>query len=259
MRTSVLLTMVRYFRYGSSALSAVGARSNCRPVAAGDHMFIVAPSSLHPAAPCTISIATSRVRSGARRLARPTGTIASRNGNANVAPRLCTNARRGSGFPVRKCMDLILPSSLGLPAARRTLRVLNLWDFARRALLILIRRGGGHRHAPRSERVARHDAEHEIRELVAARLRVAHDAADRRPVVVLHAPAEAVGHEVRGERAEDWLRPLEQHLLQLRRRRDRCAVVEVTTRVERRAVLANAPLTGHVEVVEREADGIHEE
>ena len=45
---------------------------------------------------------------------------------------------------------------------------------------------------------------------------------------------------------------------QLGRRRDRRAVVEVAARVERHAVLAHAPLAGDVEVVEREADRIHE-
>src|SRR5688500_11145831 len=62
-RAAVLLMIVRYLRYGSSDASAVGLRSNVDPSAAGDHRFMVAPSALHPAAPCTISIATKRVRS----------------------------------------------------------------------------------------------------------------------------------------------------------------------------------------------------
>jgi hypothetical protein len=108
--TSVLLTIVRCLRYGSSDLSAVGVRSNCRPAAAGDHMFMFAPSSLHPAAPWTISIATRRVRSVTARLPnRPMGTMASSSGSAKVAPRLCTKVRRGRGFPLRKCIGCGAP------------------------------------------------------------------------------------------------------------------------------------------------------
>src|SRR5215211_6829234 len=69
-------------------------------------MLSLEPSSFEPAAPCTISIATSRV--GATPAFRPpmmpTGTIASRYGSANDAPRPRTKVRRGRGLPVRKCM-----------------------------------------------------------------------------------------------------------------------------------------------------------
>ena len=62
MRTSVLLTMVRYFRHGSSEGSAPSAMSsNSRPTSAGAHRFLVAPHALEPAAPCTDSMQTSRV------------------------------------------------------------------------------------------------------------------------------------------------------------------------------------------------------
>jgi len=49
----------------SSGLSALGARSKARPVAAGFHRFCAIPNSLHPAAPCTCSMHTSRRRAAA--------------------------------------------------------------------------------------------------------------------------------------------------------------------------------------------------
>ena len=60
MRTSVLLTMVRYSRQGSSGDNAVTLRSNADPVAAGAHRFFERPNAVLPAEPCTISIATRR-------------------------------------------------------------------------------------------------------------------------------------------------------------------------------------------------------
>ena len=54
------------------------------------------------------------------------------------------------------------------------------------------------------------------------------------------------------------MRTPEQRLVQVRRRRERRAVVQLAARVELRAVLAIAQLARHVEVVEREPDRIHE-
>src|SRR5437868_11388808 len=65
--TSVLLTIVKYSLNGSRDLSAVGDRSNVLPVPAGDHRLSALPMSLQPAAPCTISIATSRAGSAIAR------------------------------------------------------------------------------------------------------------------------------------------------------------------------------------------------
>src|SRR5689334_13134910 len=91
-RTSVLLTMVKYSLNGSSDLRAVGERSNPFPAAAGDHRFSELPMSLHPAAPCTISIATRRAGSDDARATcrvpnRLAGSMASRYGKATVALR----------------------------------------------------------------------------------------------------------------------------------------------------------------------------
>src|SRR6516164_6341689 len=92
-RTSVLLTMVRSFRYGSSDARLVGARSKVDPTAAGDHRLRFAPKFVLPAAPWTISIATRRTRRAPAAASRaeavwraaPAGSIASRKGKAIVA------------------------------------------------------------------------------------------------------------------------------------------------------------------------------
>ena len=123
-RTSVSLTIVRYLRNGSSGLSALGARSNARPVSAGDQRCCDAPQSLLPAAPCTISMQTSRVRSSDAALAvfdhRPrAGTIASRNGSATVAPSPRSIVRRGMCFPA---MNDILLSPVGRVLGTRLVR-----------------------------------------------------------------------------------------------------------------------------------------
>src|SRR5262245_1311268 len=98
LRTSVLLTMVRYCRYGSSAIRLVGDRSKADPTSAGDQRFRLAPKFVLPAAPCTISIATKRTRfepaAASRAQAVPAGTIASRKGRATVAPRPRSIVRR---------------------------------------------------------------------------------------------------------------------------------------------------------------------
>ncbi len=99
--------MVRYFRHGSSELREVGLRSKSLPTSAGAHRFCVAPQSLQPAAPWTISMATSRVASTSSFMvdqARPAGSIASSNGNATEAPMPCRNVRRGRCLPVMNSM-----------------------------------------------------------------------------------------------------------------------------------------------------------
>src|SRR5436190_341002 len=112
MRTSVLLTIVRYFRHGSSDVSApTGFNSKLRPATEGAQRFWVAPHALLPAAPCTDSMQTNRVLSAAAATAAPApnrpnaGSIASRYGRATVAPRLLRKVRRGIAVRVRKCMS----------------------------------------------------------------------------------------------------------------------------------------------------------
>src|SRR5258705_12829654 len=127
MRTSVLLTIVRYFRQGSSDTSAPsGSSSKFRPTDAGAQRFFVAPHALEPAAPCTDSMATKRVLSAvadapdARRDANA-GTIASRYGSATVAPRPRRKLRRGIGLRVRMFIGCVSPV---VPGNLRLLRVL---------------------------------------------------------------------------------------------------------------------------------------
>lgn len=101
-RTSVLLTIVRYFRHGSSGRRADGVRSNALPVAAGDQKFCVAPKGLQPAAPCTASMQIRRVGSAAAdsRESPRAGRMASSIGRATVAPSPCRKVRRGRCFPM---------------------------------------------------------------------------------------------------------------------------------------------------------------
>src|SRR5689334_11956448 len=96
LRTSVLLTIVRYLRYGSSETRLVGDRSNADPTSAGAHRFRFAPKFVLPAAPCTISIATNRTRfapDASRAHAVPAGIIASRKGSATAEPSPLRTAR----------------------------------------------------------------------------------------------------------------------------------------------------------------------
>ena len=66
MRTSVLLMIVRYLRHDSSGESDVLLRSKLLPVVGGAHRCSVSPNGAQPAAPCTISSASSRVGFAAR-------------------------------------------------------------------------------------------------------------------------------------------------------------------------------------------------
>src|SRR5690606_41621808 len=99
---------------------------------AGFQRFCVAPHSFEPADPCTISMATKRVRSDSAMPsfhALPAGAIASRNGSATVAPIPLRKVRRGSCFWVRNISGspgsgfLLSPSICGLacPAAALSL------------------------------------------------------------------------------------------------------------------------------------------
>ena len=93
-------------RYASIVLSGLsGTIVKPAPVASGAKRNLLAPQLLQPARPCTSSMQTSRVRSGAAAFTRnaAAGTIDSRNGNATVAPAAFRNVRRGRCFPVMKC------------------------------------------------------------------------------------------------------------------------------------------------------------
>ena len=118
MRTSVLLTMVRYSRHGSSGASAPSGFSwKLRPISAGAHRRFDAPHVLEPAHPCTSSMHTSRVLSAAAevppidRRERMAGSIASRYGSAIAAPIPRRNVRRSIAFPIRICIEGFSASS----------------------------------------------------------------------------------------------------------------------------------------------------
>src|SRR5881227_3966303 len=105
---------------------------------------------------------------------------------------------------------------------------------SRKTSELSIGRGGGSGDARHTERVALHDTVDEISHAKTICFRITRDFPDRRLVEVLHPTTDGVGHQVLRERANEWRRALEQRALQLVEIRDRSAVVELTTRVERR-------------------------
>ena len=116
----------------------------------------------------------------------------------------------------------------------------------RRASALFIRNAG-----------ALDDPEHERREPDRRPSRLPHDA--RAPPACRSSPSrrpERVGHQVLGEGLHQHARSLQQRLPQIGRARQRRAVVERAGRVDRHAVVPDAPRAGDVEVVERQADRI---
>src|SRR6185436_3803734 len=79
-----------------------------------------------------------------------------------------------------------------------------------------------------SERAAVHYSHHEGRQAVALRFSFPRNGPDRRLVVVLDATAEGVRHQVFRERTDQWNRPFDQRLGELRRGRHVGAVVHDT-------------------------------
>ena len=176
------------------------------PVPAGDQRFSFAPSSLQPAAPCTISIATSRVvdRGARRRVAvRTRSPAASRrgygsaNGRAQASQRTCGGeVACRSGYASSK-LSVVSGVSDSVSASARGGR-------SRRHALM---RNASLFTTPRMKSL----------HAIAAWRRVARDAANGRAVVVLHASANRVRHQVLRERANERRRTLEQRALQLGR------------------------------------------
>src|SRR5437868_103339 len=105
---SILLMIVRSLRNGSSGARLVPDRSNSRPIPAGAQRFFFTPIAVLPAAPCTISIATSRIffddPAAVVAYAVPAGVIASRNGSATVMPIPFRTVRRERCFFLRNDM-----------------------------------------------------------------------------------------------------------------------------------------------------------
>ena len=102
LRTSVLLMIVRCSRSGSSGRMLVGLRSNSLPGAAGDQRFLVIPTFVAPADPCTISMAVRRVGLEADVCAHNVwaGTMASSSGSVREAPMPRRTVRRERCFLV---------------------------------------------------------------------------------------------------------------------------------------------------------------
>ena len=109
MRTSVLLTIVRYLRHDSSGDNDVALRSKARPAVGGAQRCSVRPNGLQPAAPCTISRQSRRAGlTGALDAKAVVGIIASRYGSATMVPSPLRNVRRGSGWRLMNAMRRLL-------------------------------------------------------------------------------------------------------------------------------------------------------
>src|SRR5262245_49541859 len=74
----------------------------------------------------------------------------------------------------------------------------------------------------------------------------------------LEPAAERVDHELLSEHARELLRPRRQRFAELGRAGDRRAVRELAVSIDGAARLARAPLPDGVEVLEPEADRIHD-
>src|SRR5262245_24467110 len=164
----------------------------------------------------------------------PAGIIASSSGSATVAPRPRSIVRRDRCFLVTNIVALLSLGGGGL----------------RRDRLVLV---GGWRRAE-LERLAVRDAGENRREAVVLAARVVQDAPHRRHVVVLHAAAERVNHELLGQRLHELGRIVEQRFPQIDGPLDRPAIGELTRRVDRDAGLAVLvpPCADRIEVLERE-------
>src|SRR5690606_26899652 len=139
------------------------------------------------AAPCGTKMPAKRVGIAAlcaRAIGVSAGTIASRNGSAIVAPKPRRTVLLGSRFLV---MYIALPSSVA-PARGHRAR-------GRRGQPLVIRRG----LRAHPEHGARDDGLDQRGHPVIFRGAAAHDLAHGRHVVVLHAAAERVGHELLDE------------------------------------------------------------
>src|ERR1051325_1319018 len=115
----------------------------------------------------------------------------------------------------------------------------------------------GRWHARGAKRVTLHDAKDEILHAVPARLGVGDNATNGWLVVIFDAPAEAVRHQVLRERPDERHGTLEERALELDEIGNGSPVVQLTLGVEWRAVLANAPASRDVEIVERQPDRVH--
>ena len=113
--------MVRWSRNGSSGCKLLGERSKSRPSISGAQRYWEAPHLFQPAAPCTCSMHTNRVRFAAPAADvpahnRPAGNIASKRGTPNVTPMPCRTVRRERCFFVMYIACLLLALSV-LPGA----------------------------------------------------------------------------------------------------------------------------------------------
>src|SRR5262245_61729179 len=113
--------IVTWLRNGSSGLRLVGARSKVRPTCAGTHRLFLAPNGDAPAAPWTISMATSRRAGVATAVlvhAVLAGSIASSIGKPIVAPIAFKTVRRGIDFLVMNALMTYLADPLVALIAR---------------------------------------------------------------------------------------------------------------------------------------------
>ena len=106
------------------------------------------------------------------------------------------------------------------------------------------------------EGYAPHDAEDERRHTVVVLRRLPRDLPNHRHIEILHPSSQGIRHETFGERADEGLGIRQQAIPQPQGAVERRTVVELARRVDDDANVLGAPRAGHVEVLQRQTDGI---
>src|SRR5712691_1293554 len=195
------------------------------------------------AIPCGKNMPTTRPLEGAAAVcarAVAAGTIASSNGSAKVTPAPLRNIRRGICFFETNMLAAPLFTIL---VARR---------------LRLTRNGRVHALRVHLKRLALDDAEDERGEAVVVLCGIPRDGADQRHVLILDAAAQAIRQQFFGHDLHELTGVSKQPFPQTRRAVDFRAVVHLGGRVDGRSLLVRSPQANAVEILEREADRVHQ-
>ena len=102
------------------------------------------------------------------------------------------------------------------------------------------------------------DSDNDRRETIIRRLRFAHNFSNGRAVVVFDAAAQRKGQKFFGQRADEDLRPLQQAFLEPRDAGELAAIRKTARSIDRFAFFERSPAADRVEVLQREADRIHQ-
>src|SRR5207249_3368622 len=229
-----LKTTVRSFTFSSDS-RMYGSFAGSAPACSGTQC----PGAI----PCGKNMPTKRPGDGPATVsasAVAAGTIASSNGSATVTPAPLRNIRRGMCFFET---NILAAPLFTLPVARR---------------LRLTRNRGLRAPGIHLKRLALDDAEDERREAVVVACGIPRDGADQRHVLILDAAAQAIRQQFFGHDFHELTGVPKQPFPQTRRAVDFRAVVHLGRRVDGRSLLVRSPQANAVEVLEREADRVHQ-